>query len=83
MNMYFVHANEIILSHSLLWRHIVLLTVGVYLRNYSMLYTIGMSVTRRFQKIVGPSVRPSVCPTVWPSIYPSVCLPVRPFATLT
>ena len=47
-------------SHSLLWRHIVLLTVGVYSSNHRVLYTIGISITRRFQKSVGPSVRPSV-----------------------
>ena len=46
-----------IMSHSLLWRHIVLLTVGVYSSNHRVLYTIGISMTRRFQKSVGPSVR--------------------------
>ena len=51
------------MSHSLLWRHIVLLTVGVYLSNHRVLYTIGISMTR-FQKSVGPFVRPSVCPFV-------------------
>ena len=42
------------MSHNLLWRRIVLLTVGVF-------YTIGISMTRRFQKSVGPSVCLSVC----------------------
>ena len=49
-----------IMSHSLLWRHIVLLTVGVYSSNYRVLYTIGISMTRRFQKSVGPSLCPFV-----------------------
>ena len=49
------------MSHNLLWRHIVLLTVGVYSNNHTVLYTIGISMTRRFQKSVGPSVRLSVC----------------------
>ena len=44
------------MSHSLLWRHIVLLTVGVYSSNNEVLYTIGISVTKRFKKSVGPSV---------------------------
>ena len=48
------------MSHSLLWRYIVLLTVGVYSRNHRVLYTIGISMTRTFQKSVGPSVRLSV-----------------------
>ena len=47
----------IIMSHSLLWRHIVLLTVGVYSSNHRVLYIIGISMTRRFKKSVGPSVR--------------------------
>ena len=46
----------LIMSHSLLWRHIVLLTVGVYSSNHRVLYTIWISMTRRFQKTVGPSV---------------------------
>ena len=45
-------------------RDIVLLTVGVYSSNYRVLYTIGICMTRRFQKSVGPSVRLSVCPFV-------------------
>ena len=49
------------MSHSLLWRHIVLPTFGVYSSNHRVLYTIGISMTRRFQKSVGPSVRLSVC----------------------
>ena len=48
------------MSHSLLWRHIVLLTVGVYSSNYRVLHTIGISMTRRFQKSAGPSVCPFV-----------------------
>ena len=63
------------MSHSLLWRHIVLLTVGVYASNNRVLYTIGISITRRFQKSVGPSVCLSV--------RPSVCLSICPFITLT
>ena len=50
-------SRVLIMSHSLLWRHIVLLTVGVYSSNHRVLYTIGLSMTRRFQKSVGPSVR--------------------------
>ena len=50
----------IIMSHSLLWRHIVLLTVGVYSSNHRVFYTIGISMTRRFQKKCR-SVRLSVC----------------------
>ena len=46
----------IVMSHSLLWRHIVLLTVGVYSSNHRVFYTIGISMTRRCQKSVGPSV---------------------------
>ena len=45
-----------IMSHSLLWRHIVLLTVGVYSSNNGVLYTVRISMTRRFQKGVGPFV---------------------------
>ena len=44
------------MSHSLLWRRIVLLTVCVYSSNHRVLYTIGISMTRTFQKSVGPSV---------------------------
>ena len=57
-----MHAiNEcVIMSHSLLWRHIVLLTVGVYSSNHRVFYTIAISMTRRFQKRVGPSVCPFV-----------------------
>ena len=55
---------KLIMSHSLLWRHIVLLTVGVYSSKHRVLYTIGISRTRRFQKSVGPSDRLSVCPSV-------------------
>ena len=63
------------MSHSLLWRHIVLLTVGVYTSSHRVLYTIGISMTRRFQKSVGSSVRTSVRL----SVHFSVC----PFVTLT
>ena len=55
-----VALSSIIISHSLLWRHIVLLTVGVYSSNYRVLYTIGINMTRRFQKSVGLSVCPFV-----------------------
>ena len=48
------------MSHSLLWRHIVLLAVGVYSSNHRVLYTIVISMTRRFKKSVGPSVGPFV-----------------------
>ena len=47
---------KVFMSHCLLWRHIVLLMVGVYSSNHRVLYTIGISMTRRFQKTVGPSV---------------------------
>ena len=50
-----------IMSHSLLWRGIVLLTVGVYSNNHGVLYTIGINITRRFQKSVSPSVWSSIC----------------------
>ena len=49
------------MSRNLLWRHIALLTVGVYSSNYRVLYSIGISMTWRFQKSVGPSVRLSIC----------------------
>ena len=52
------------MPHSLLWRHIVLLTVGVYSSNHRVLYTTEISMTRRFKKSVGPSVRLSVCQSV-------------------
>ena len=55
------HLWKFIMSHSLLWRHIVLLTVGVCSSNHRVLYTIGIRMTRRFQKSVGPSVSLSVC----------------------
>ena len=48
------------MSHSLLWRHIVLLMVGVYSSNHGVLYTIGISMTRRFQKSVDPYICLSV-----------------------
>ena len=50
-----VYHFTFIRSHSLLWRHIFLLTVGVYSSNYRALYTIGISMTR-FKKSVGLSV---------------------------
>ena len=43
------------MSHSLLWRHIILLTVGVYWSNHRVLYTIGIIMTMKFQKSVGLS----------------------------
>ena len=57
----------LVMSHSLLWRHIVLLTVGVYSSNHRVSYTIAISMTR-FKKSVGPSVRPSVCLSVCLSV---------------
>ena len=56
---------KIIMSHSLPWRRIVLLTVSLYSSNHRVLYTIGISMTRRFQKSV---VRPSVCMSVCPFV---------------
>ena len=50
----------IFMSRSLLWKHIVLLTVGIYSSNHRVLYTIGISMTRKFQKKCR-SVRLSVC----------------------
>ena len=43
------------MSHSLLWRPIVLVAVGVYSSNHRVLYTIGISMTSRFRKSVGSS----------------------------
>ena len=57
----FQYLHLIVMSLSLLWRHIVLLTVGVYSSNHGVLYTIEISMTRRFQKSVGPSVYLSMC----------------------
>ena len=51
---------QVIMSHSLLWRHIALLAVGVDSSNHRVLYTIGISMTRRCQKKCR-SVRLSVC----------------------
>ena len=59
----------IVMSHSLLWRHVVLLMVGVYSSNHRVLYIIGISIRRRFQKSVGPSV--------------CLCLSVRPIVIIT
>ena len=60
-----VLSRKFIMSHSLLWRPIVLLTVGVYSSNHGVLHIIGIGVTRRFQKSVGPSI----CLSVRPSVY--------------
>ena len=61
--------KRLIVSHSLLWSHLVLLTVGVYSSNHRVLYTIGISMTRRFQKVwARPSVRPSACLSVCPLV---------------
>ena len=72
----YIHVLEgyFIMSHSLLWRHIVLLTVGVYSSNHRVLYTTGINMMRRFQKSVGLSVRLSVCPFVRLSDCPFVTL---------
>ena len=48
------------MSQSSLWRPIVLLTVSVYSSNHRVLYTIVISMTRRINKSVGPSVCPFV-----------------------
>ena len=63
--------RKLIMSHSLLWSHIVLLTVGVYSSNHRVLSTIGISMTRRFLYTIGISMRrfqksvgSSVCPSV-------------------
>ena len=60
---------KIFMSHSLLWRRIVLLMGGVYSSNHRALHSIEISMTRRLQKSVGLSV--------------CLCLYVCPFATLT
>ena len=57
----------LIMAHSLLWRHIVLLTVGVYSSNHRVVYTIGISMTRRFRNSVDPSVCPFVTLTKKPT----------------
>ena len=49
-----------LLCLSLLWKHIDLLTVGVYSCNHGVLYTIRISITGRVQRSVGPSVSLSV-----------------------
>ena len=56
-----VWLTAIFMSHSLQWRRIVLLTVCAYSSNHRVLYTIELSMTRRFKKSVGPSVRLFVC----------------------
>ena len=43
-------------SQCLLWRLVLLLMVGVYSSNCGVLYTIRISITRRFQKSVGLSI---------------------------
>ena len=62
-----------------LWRNIVLLPVCVYSSNHRVLYTLGISMTRRYKKSVGPSVRPSVCPfvTLTKNAYPSFIIDSR------
>ena len=94
------HLSRFIMSHSLLWGQIVLLTVGVYSSNHRVLlcltvycgdivlltvgvyssnhrelYTIGISMTRRFQKSIGPSVCQFV--TLTNKAYPSVIIDSR------
>ena len=53
----FIHRTTpaFIMFHNLLWRPIVMLTVGVFSSNHGVLY-----LTRRFQKSVDSSVRLSV-----------------------
>ena len=57
---------EICMYHSLLWRHIILVTICVYSSSYGVLYNTGIGMTRRHQNSVGTSV----------------CLLVRPFAMI-
>ena len=38
------------MAHSLLWRHIALLKVGVYSSKHGELYTIKIGITKRFKK---------------------------------
>ena len=47
------------MSHSLLWRH-SFADGRCYSSNYAVLYTFGISITRRFRKSVGPLVCPIV-----------------------
>ena len=49
------------MSHSLLWRRIVLVTAGAYSSIHGMFHTIGTCMARRLQKVY---VHPSVCPFV-------------------
>ena len=42
--------TSLTMPHNLRWRHIVLLTVGVYSSNHGVLDTIEISLTRRLQK---------------------------------
>ena len=44
-----------------------MLTVGVYSCKHRVLYTIGIGMTKRFQKSVGPSVCPFVTLTKKPT----------------
>ena len=60
--------------HSLLWRLVVLLTVGVYSSNQSLLYAIRICITRRFQKSVGSSVCAFVSLCGWLYLYSFICL---------
>ena len=46
---------------------------SVFIQAATEYYAIGISMTRRFRKSVGPSVRPSVCLFVCPSVHLSVC----------
>ena len=46
-----IYNNTMFKLQYLLWRHTVLLTVGVYSSNHRVLYIIGISMTRRFKKV--------------------------------
>ena len=61
--------SSIFMSHSLLWRHIVLLTVGVYSSNHRVIYH-----WNQYDEEISKKCR---------SIRPSVSLSVCPFVTLT
>ena len=43
-------SKAIYMSHNLLWRHIILLTVSVYSSNHGVLYIIAISIARGFHK---------------------------------
>ena len=49
------HILIVFMSHSLLWKRIVLLKACVYSSNYEVLYIIGIGITRRLYKGVGLS----------------------------